>query len=111
MADGSATCTTRRLARLGARLSAHGMDVTLTRRGLRVISPHARCACGRPLADTITYRPNPDAAGAWWFFTSWGRPIGPRDAEDMMVRRVLEYLVPPHRGVAVRDLDPLAATC
>jgi hypothetical protein len=87
------------------------MEVAFPARGLQVTNPGALCACGRRVGDTITYRPLPETARVYWFFTSWGEPIGPGSDIDAATHRILEYLLPPHTVAVLREPDPVTAAC
>jgi hypothetical protein len=70
-----------RLAALGAHLGAHGFNVELTARGLKVSNPHVAGCCSdvAQASDTVTCRARPEDGGALWFFSSWGKPIAAAD--------------------------------
>ncbi|GLZ05006.1 hypothetical protein Acsp03_24720 [Actinomadura sp. NBRC 104412] len=70
-----------RLFELQNALHRHGLDATLTARGLVVRNYHAPgCCIDNPCAaDTITCRPRHDDGDRLWFYTSWNHPFAEAD--------------------------------
>jgi hypothetical protein len=94
MTSAGGTTADRRLAALGAHLSAHGLTVELTSRGLRVKNPEVRGCCPEnpTLSDLIGCRARADDGGRLWFFTGWAEPIAPADQVTEAVVTIKGYL-------------------
>ncbi|WP_222721165.1 hypothetical protein [Actinomadura sp. HBU206391] len=87
---------TARLARLGAYLASHRLDVDLTSYGLLVRNPAAPACCSEAkqgsLADTVTCRPRHEDSGRLWFYTSWREPIADARRVSDAVDEIKKYL-------------------
>ncbi|MGI5203714.1 hypothetical protein ACQEU6_19325 [Spirillospora sp. CA-108201] len=85
-----------RLAALGARLSARGYEIDLTRTGLKVAHPNDSGCCGGRIGDKIGCRKRREDGHRLWFFTSWGAPLAPaHDVVDAVVQ-IQGYIPSPN---------------
>ncbi|WP_433228090.1 hypothetical protein [Actinomadura formosensis] len=87
----------RRLAALGAHLSARGYQIDFLGTWLKVTNADASGCCARRLSDTVTCRARPDDGNRWWYFTSWGEPIAPADQVTDAAVSIQGYLPLPER--------------
>lgn len=99
------TSETNPLAALGVRLSARGLKIELTDRGLTVVNPNVRgcCAMTAHPSDTITCRRRTEDGGKRWFFTSWQDPIAPADELDDAAMYIVGYLSRHPRDAGVEE--------